>query len=263
MFPSLTVDLKHPDFTLHVEVRKDVYIYTDDEKGPGGLPVQTAGRAMLLLSGGIDSPVAAIRAAKRGLKVDCIYFHAYPYTSELALEKVKKLASLIAPYLGGTRLYVVPFTDGQLRIKKLSYPDETTLMFRASMMQTAEKIAKEKKATAIVTGEALSQVASQTLDAMSFTDSMTDLLVIRPLVGMDKEEIIKTAKEIGTYETSILPYEDCCVIFSPKHPVTHPIKEVSRKHYEALEMDEEIDKAIGNMETYYFNPLGKEEGSEV
>ena len=263
MFPSLTVDLKHPDFTLHVEVRKDVYIYTDDEKGPGGLPVQTAGRAMLLLSGGIDSPVAAIRAAKRGLKVDCIYFHAYPYTSELALEKVKKLASLIAPYLGGTRLYVVPFTDGQLRIKKLSYPDETTLMFRASMMQTAEKIAKEKKATAIVTGEALSQVASQTLDAMSFTDSMTDMLVIRPLVGMDKEEIIKTAKEIGTYETSILPDEDCCVIFSPKHPVTHPIKEVSRKHYEALEMDEEIDKAIGNMETYYFNPLGEEEGSEV
>ena len=263
MFPSLTVDLKNPTYTLHVEVRKDVYIYTDDEKGPGGLPVQTAGRAMLLLSGGIDSPVAAIRAAKRGLKVDCIYFHAYPYTSELALEKVKKLASLIAPYLGGTRLYVVPFTDGQLRIKKLSYQDETTLMFRASMMQTAEKIAKEKKASAIVTGEALSQVASQTLDAMCFTDSMTDLLVIRPLVGMDKEEIIKTAKEIGTYETSILPYEDCCVIFSPKHPVTHPIKEVARRHYEALQMDEEIDKAIANMETFYFNPLGKEESSEA
>ena len=262
MFPELSVDLKHPDYTLHVEVRKDVYIYTDDEKGPGGLPVQTAGRAMLLLSGGIDSPVAAIRAAKRGLKIDCIYFHAYPYTSELALEKVKKLASLIAPYLGGTRLYVVPFTDGQLRIKKLSYQDETTLMFRASMMQTAEKIAKEKKASAIVTGEALSQVASQTLDAMSFTDSMTELLVIRPLVGMDKEEIIKTAKEIGTYETSILPYEDCCVIFSPKHPVTHPDKEESKKHYESLEMNEEIEKAIEKMDTYYFNPLGQEESSE-
>ena len=262
MFPELSVDLKHPDYTLHVEVRKDVYIYTDDEKGPGGLPVQTAGRAMLLLSGGIDSPVAAIKAAKRGLKIDCIYFHAYPYTSDLALEKVKKLASLIAPYLGGTRLYVVPFTDGQLRIKKLSYQDETTLMFRASMMQTAEKIAKEKKASAIVTGEALSQVASQTLDAMSFTDSMTELLVIRPLVGMDKEEIIKTAKEIGTYETSILPYEDCCVIFSPKHPVTHPDKEESRKHYESLEMNDEIEKAIEKMDTYYFNPLGQEESSE-
>ena len=259
LFPALEVDLKRPDYTLHVEVRKDVYLYTDDKKGPGGLPVQTAGRGMLLLSGGIDSPVAAIRAAKRGMKIDSIYFHAYPYTSDEALEKVKKLASLIAPYLGGTRLYVVPFTDAQLRIKKLSLEEETTLMFRASMMRTAEKIAKERKALAIVTGEALSQVASQTLEAMSFTDSMTDTLVIRPLVGMDKEEIISTAKEIGTYETSILPYEDCCVIFSPKHPVTHPDKEESRKHYLSLEMDEEIDKAIANTEVFYFNPLGKEE----
>ncbi len=259
LFPSLSVDLKDPDYTLHIEVRKDVYIYLDSEKGPGGLPVQSAGRGMLLLSGGIDSPVAAIRAAKRGMKLDCIYFHAYPYTSDEALEKVKSLASIIAPYLGGTRLYVVPFTDGQLRIKKLAYQDETTLMFRASMVKTAERIAREKRASAIVTGEALSQVASQTLEAMSFTDSMTDLLVLRPLVGMDKEEIIKTAKEIGTYETSILPYEDCCVIFSPKHPVTHPDKQESRKHYMALEMDEEIDKAIRNMEVFYFNPMGEEE----
>ncbi len=260
MFPDLSVDLKNPDNTLCIEVRQSVYIYTNDNKGPGGLPVQTAGRAMLLLSGGIDSPVAAIRAAKRGVKVDCIYFHAYPYTSDEALEKVKTLASIIAPYLGGTRLYVVPFTDGQLRIKKYSYPDETTLMFRASMMQTAERIAKSKKAIAIVTGEALSQVASQTLEAMNFTDSMTDLLVIRPLVGMDKEEIIKTAKEIGTYETSILPYEDCCVIFSPKHPITHPDKETSKKHYRALEMDEEIAKAIEKAEVFYFNAMGDLEG---
>lgn len=260
MFPDLSVDLKNPDNTLYIEVRQSVYIYTNDNKGPGGLPVQTAGRAMLLLSGGIDSPVAAIRAAKRGVKVDCIYFHAYPYTSDEALEKVKTLASIIAPYLGGTRLYVVPFTDGQLRIKKYSYPDETTLMFRASMMQTAERIAKSKKAIAIVTGEALSQVASQTLEAMNFTDSMTDLLVIRPLVGMDKEEIIKTAKEIGTYETSILPYEDCCVIFSPKHPITHPDKETSKKHYQAIEMDEEIAKAIEKAEVFYFNAMGDLEG---
>ena len=260
MFPDLSVDLKNPDNTLYIEVRQSVYIYTNDNKGPGGLPVQTAGRAMLLLSGGIDSPVAAIRAAKRGVKVDCIYFHAYPYTSDEALEKVKTLASIIAPYLGGTRLYVVPFTDGQLRIKKYSYPDETTLMFRASMMKTAERIAKSKKAIAIVTGEALSQVASQTLEAMNFTDSMTDLLVIRPLVGMDKEEIIKTAKEIGTYETSILPYEDCCVIFSPKHPITHPDKETSKKHYQALGMDEEIAKAIEKAEVFYFNAMGDLEG---
>lgn len=259
MYPELEVDLKNPDHTLHVEVRKEVYMYTDSRKGPGGLPVQTAGRGMILLSGGIDSPVAAISMAKRGMKLDCIYFHAYPYTSELALEKVKKLASLIAPYLGGTRLYVIPFTDGQLRIKKLAYEDETTLMFRASMMQTAQKLATARKACAIVTGEALSQVASQTLEAMSFTDSMTDLLVLRPLVGMDKEEIIEISKEIGTYETSILPYEDCCVIFSPKHPITHPVKEVVRRHYEALGMDEEIDKAIAATQVFYFNPMGQEE----
>ena len=259
LYPEMTVNLKNPEHTLTCEIRGDVYLYTDEEKGESGLPYATAGKGMLLLSGGIDSPVAAIRAAKRGMKIDSIYFHAYPYTSDEALEKVKKLASLIAPYLGGTRLYVVPFTDAQLRIKKLSLEEETTLMFRASMMRTAEKIAKERKALAIVTGEALSQVASQTLEAMSFTDSMTDTLVIRPLVGMDKEEIISTAKEIGTYETSILPYEDCCVIFSPKHPVTHPDKEESRKHYLSLEMDEEIDKAIANTEVFYFNPLGEEE----
>lgn len=259
LYPSLSVDLKNAEYTLYVEVRDDVYLYFDSTKGAGGLPVSTAGRAVLLLSGGIDSPVAAYYMAKRGVKLDCIYFHAYPYTSNEALEKVKKLASLIAPYLEGTRLYVVPFTEGQLRIKKKSYTDETTLMFRASMMQTAERIAKAKKATAIVTGEALSQVASQTLSAMNFTDSMTSLVVLRPLVGMDKEEIITVSKKIGTYETSILPYEDCCVIFSPKHPVTNPDKEESRKHYEALEMDEEIEKAIEKMQVFYFNARGEEE----
>lgn len=259
MYPDLTVDLKNPDHVLHVEVRKKIFVYTSDQKGPGGLPVQSAGRGMLLLSGGIDSPVAAFHMAKRGMKLDCIYFHAYPYTSELALEKVKTLASLIAPYLGGTRLYVVPFTDGQLRIKKEAFEDETTLMFRAAMMRTAEAIAKERNANAIVTGEALSQVASQTLEAMSFTDSMTDLLVLRPLVGMDKEEIIETAKRIGTYETSILPYEDCCVIFSPKHPITHPVRQVAKRHYENLNMEQEIEKAVGNMSVHYFNPMGEEE----
>lgn len=259
MYPAMTVDLKHPEHVLHVEVRKKIFIYTSDSKGPGGLPVQSAGRGMLLLSGGIDSPVAAFHMAKRGMKLDCIYFHAYPYTSELALEKVKKLASLVAPYLGGTRLYVVPFTDGQLKIRKEAFEDETTLMFRAAMMRTAEEIAKKRNASAIVTGEALSQVASQTLEAMSFTDSMTELLVLRPLVGMDKEEIIATAKRIGTYETSILPYEDCCVIFSPKHPITHPIKEVAKRHYESLGMEDEITKAVENMSVYYFNPMGEEE----
>lgn len=257
-YPDLDVNLTHPDYVLTCEIRHEVYLYTDSKKGPGGLPVGTAGRGVLLLSGGIDSPVAAVSMAKRGMKLDCIYFHAYPYTSELALEKVKKLASIIAPYLQGTHLYVVPFTKGQEHIRDNGFEDEATLMFRASMMNTAECIAKERKAVAIVTGEALSQVASQTLDAMTFTDSMTRLLVLRPLVGMDKEEIIDKAKEIGSFETSILPYEDCCVVFSPKHPLTRPVKEVVTKHYEELNMGSFIEEAVKNTAVYAFNSNGEE-----
>lgn len=258
LFPDMAVDLKHPDHILTCEIRNDVYLYTGEEKGEGGLPYATAGKGMLLLSGGIDSPVAGYMMAKRGMKLDAIYFHAYPYTSEMALEKVKKLASIIAPYLGGLRLFVVPFTDGQIHIRDNGYEEEATLMFRAAMMQTATRIAKENGGISIVTGEALSQVASQTLDAMSFTDSMTDLLVLRPLVGMDKEEIIEKAISIGSYETSILPYEDCCVVFSPKHPVTRPVKEVARRHFEELNMASIIDEAVRNTEVYAFDPMGKE-----
>lgn len=259
LFPSLEVDLKRPDHVLYVEVRSKVYMYTTEAKGPGGLPVGTAGRGMLLLSGGIDSPVAGVQMARRGMKLDAIYFHAYPYTSELALEKVKTLASLIAPSTQGLRLFVVPFTDGQLHIKKHAAVEETTLMFRAAMMQTAEKLAKANAAKAVITGEALSQVASQTLEAMSFTDSMTELLVLRPLVGMEKEEIVNRAKALGTYQTSILPYEDCCVIFSPKHPVTHPDKEESVRHFQALEMDSIIDKAIAETAVYTYDAMGREQ----
>ena len=258
IFPDMTVDLKHPEHVLTCEIRNDVYLYTSEKKGEGGLPYATAGKGMLLLSGGIDSPVAGYMMAKRGMKLDAIYFHAYPYTSELALDKVKQLASIIAPYLGGLRLFVVPFTDGQLHIRDNGYEEEATLMFRAAMMQTAERIAKENGGVAIVTGEALSQVASQTLDAMSFTNSMTELLVLRPLVGMDKEEIIDTARKIGSYETSILPYEDCCVVFSPKHPVTRPIKEVVKRHFEELDMGNLIDEAVKNTVVYSFDPMGRE-----
>ena len=258
LFPEMTVDLKHPEHTLTCEIRNDVYLYTSEKKGESGLPYATAGKGMLLLSGGIDSPVAGYMMAKRGMKLDAIYFHAYPYTSEMALEKVKKLASIIAPYLGGLRLFVVPFTEGQEYIRDHGYEEEATLMFRASMMRTAERIALENGGNAIVTGEALSQVASQTLDAMSFTDSMTELLVLRPLVGMDKEEITRNAERIGTYEISILPYEDCCVVFSPKHPVTRPVKSIIRKHFEALAMDEMIDKAVKNTVVYSFDPMGNE-----
>ncbi len=258
IFPDLTVDLDNPDYILHCEIRSDAYLYTSEKKGIGGLPVGTAGKGMLLLSGGIDSPVAGVEMSKRGVKLDSIYFHAYPYTSDMALEKVKKLAKKIAPYLQGTNLYVVPFTKGQEFIRDNGYEDEATLMFRAAMMQTATKIAKQNDAKAIVTGEALSQVASQTLDAMNFTNSMTDLVVLRPLVAMDKEEIIEKARKIDTYDTSILPYEDCCVVFSPKHPVTRPIKEVARKHYDALSIEEIIDEAISNATVFTFDSMGNE-----
>lgn len=258
LYPDIRVDLDNPDYTLTCEIRNEAYLYTDEEKGEGGLPSGTAGKGMLLLSGGIDSPVAGYMMAKRGMRADAIYFHAYPYTSELALDKVKTLASMIAPYLQGLRLFVVPFTEGQLHIRDKGYEEEATLMFRAAMMRTAQILAEKNGAGAIITGEALSQVASQTIDAMSFTDSMTDLLVIRPLVGMDKEEIIAKAKHIGTYETSILPYEDCCVVFSPKHPITRPVKEVSRRHFEELDMDGIIRKAVNDTVIYSFNANGRE-----
>ena len=262
LYPELTVNLDDPDNTLTCEIRNEAYLYTGESRSVGGLPVGTAGKGMLLLSGGIDSPVAGAMMAKRGMKADAIYFHAYPYTSEMALEKVRTLASLIAPYMQGLRLFVVPFTDGQVYIRDNGYEEEATLMFRASMMQTAERIAKEYGATALITGEALSQVASQTLDAMSFTDSMTDLLVLRPLLGMDKEEIIIRARKIGTYDTSILPYEDCCVVFSPKHPITRPIKEVARRHFEELDMTPFIEKAVKETVVYTYDAMGRESKDE-
>ena len=256
----LTVNLKNPDVVLHCEIRQQAFLYTSDAEGVNGLPVGTAGRGLLLLSGGIDSPVAGYEMAKRGLKMDCLYFHAYPYTSDEALEKVKALAREIAPYLNGTRLFVVPFTDAQLNIKEKAAEDATTLMFRASMMKTAGQVVSNEQMTCIVTGEALSQVASQTLAAMSFTDSMSDYLVLRPLVAFDKQEIINIAKKIGTYETSILPYEDCCVIFSPKHPITNPDKEEMRKHYESLKMESFITGALKNTKIYSYNARGEETG---
>ena len=258
--PALRVDLKRPDLVLHVEIRGNAFIYTSDQAGVKGLPVGTAGRGLLLLSGGIDSPVAAYEMAKRGLKLDCLYFHAYPYTSDEALEKVKTLARTIAPYLNGTRLFVVPFTEGQLNIKEKAMEDATTLMFRAAMMRLSSQVVRIEDMQCIVTGEALSQVASQTLAAMAFTDSMADPLVLRPLVGMDKEEIIQLARRIGTYGTSILPYEDCCVIFSPKHPLTNPDKEEMRRHYESLGMEKYIEDALRQTKIYSYDANGESTG---
>ena len=255
--PKLTVDVKNPDMTINCEIRDKAYLFTSAKSGPGGLPVTTAGKGMLLLSGGIDSPVAAYRMAQRGLKMECIYFHAYPYTSEQALEKVKTLASILAPYLQGTRLHVVPFTEAQLWIKQHSQEDETTLMFRAAMMKVANAISANQEGNCIVTGEALSQVASQTLESMAFTNSMSDQLVLRPLVGMNKQEIMDLAKRIGTYETSILPYEDCCVIFSPKHPLVRPNKHIVTEHYYTMGIEPLLEQAIADIQVFDFGLDGQ------
>ncbi len=247
-YHTISVDVHHPDRILYVEIRDSAYLYTDDESGPGGLPVGTAGRGMLMLSGGIDSPVAAYRMAKRGLRMEAVYFHAYPYTSQQAMDKVAALARILSRYCLRIVLHVVPFTDVQLHIKAHSRDEETTLLMRACMMQIATMIAAERDCSAIVTGESLSQVASQTLESIRFTDGMTDLPVFRPLIGMDKEEIITTARLIGTYETSILPYEDCCVIFSPKHPLVKPRLDSIRKSYELLGIERLLKEAVEKTE---------------
>ena len=249
-YPDMKVKVKNPEKELRVEVREKVYLYTSPVPGPGGLPVGTAGKGLLLLSGGIDSPVAFWRMAKRGLKQDCLYFHAYPYTSDMALQKVKDLARIVAPYNQGTNLVVVNFTECELWIKDHSKEEEHTLMMRACMMKVANMIAKARDCKVLVTGEALGQVASQTLESMCFTNSMSEIPVLRPLVAMDKEEIISTARQIGTYETSILPYDDCCVIFSPKHPLVRPEVDIEKKSFMDMNIDELLAKCVREAEDF-------------
>ena len=249
-YPNMKVDVHHPQKQLFVEVRDKTYMYTSPIAGPGGLPVGTAGKGLLLLSGGIDSPVAGYRMAKRGLKQDCLYFHAYPYTSEMALQKVKDLARIIAPFDQGTNLLVVNFTECELWIKEHSKEEEHTLMMRACMMKVANAIAKARDCKVLVTGEALGQVASQTLESICFTNSMSEIPVLRPLVAMDKGEIIETAREIGTYETSILPYDDCCVVFSPKHPLVRPEVAQQTVSYEEMKIEDLLQKAIATVEEF-------------
>lgn len=252
-YPDMKVNVKHPEKELRVEVRDKVYMYTSPVSGPGGLPVGTAGKGLLLLSGGIDSPVAGWRMAKRGLTQDCLYFHAYPYTSEMALQKVKDLAALIAPYNQGTTLVVINFTECELWIKEHSKEEEHTLMMRACMMKVANAIAKKRGCKVLVTGEALGQVASQTLESICFTNSMSELPVLRPLVSMDKDEIINIARQIGTYETSILPYDDCCVIFSPRHPLVRPEVEQEKKSFIHMNIDELLEKAVTEAQEFEFS----------
>lgn len=250
--PDLKVDVHNPSWIISIEIRDQAYIYGIEEKGITGLPVGSAGRGMLLLSGGIDSPVAGFLMAKRGLRLDAVYFHAYPYTSDEALEKVKSLAAKIAVYTGGINLFVVPFTDFQLLLNSKAREEEVTLLMRAGMVRIADVLAKKRGIQCLVTGESLSQVASQTVESIAYTGSNTDMPIFRPLIGMDKEEIIKTAKIIDTYETSILPYDDCCTIFSPKHPLVKPVKDDLEKSFNSLKADNLLIKAAEESERFFF-----------
>ena len=252
-FPNMKVDVHHPEILIHVELRESgkIFIYSKIIPGPGGMPVGTNGKAMLLLSGGIDSPVAGYMICKRGVKLDATYFHAPPYTSERAKQKVIDLAKKLTPYAGPINLHIVNFTDIQLYIYDKCPHDELTIIMRRYMMRIAEHFANETKSLALVTGESIGQVASQTMQSLAATNDVCTLPVYRPLIGFDKQEIVEVAEKINTYETSILPYEDCCTIFVAKHPVTKPNVEVIRKSEEKLaeKIDQLFDEAIRSVET--------------
>ena len=223
LYPNLTVDVYNPELTVHLEVRDyAAFVHADPEPGAGGLPVGTSGRALSMLSGGIDSPVASWMMAKRGVALEMIHFYSYPYTSPEAKQKVLDLAQLLTPWTGRLTVHVVPFTHIQEELRRSCPEDYFTLLMRRFMMRIAEGVAHRTGCHAIVTGESLGQVASQTMDAMAVTGAVTDLPVFRPLVGMDKEEVVRLSRKIGTFETSILPYEDCCTVFTPRHPRTRP-----------------------------------------
>ncbi len=249
-FPTLKVDVHKPDKIIEVEIREQISFYSEELPGPGGMPVGTGGSAMLLLSGGIDSPVAGYMMAKRGVRIDATYFHAPPYTSERAKQKVVDLAKEIAPYTGPIRLHVVNFTDIQLAIYEKCPHDELTIIMRRYMMRLAEHFAGECGNLALVTGESIGQVASQTMYSLAATNDVCTLPVYRPLICFDKQEIVEVSERIGTYETSILPYEDCCTIFVAKHPVTKPNVNVIRASETKLAacIDELVQTAIDTVE---------------
>ena len=241
-FPQMSVDVHKPEIMLNIEIREKIYIYSEIIPGPGGMPVGTGGKAMLLLSGGIDSPVAGYMIAKRGVKIDAVYFHAPPYTSERAKQKVVDLARQVAKYTGTIYLHVINFTDIQLYIYENCPHEELTIIMRRYMMRIAEKIAKETECLGLITGESIGQVASQTMQSLVATNEVCELPVYRPVIGFDKQEIVEVSEKIGTYETSIQPFEDCCTIFVAKHPVTKPNLKVIRRHEENLA--EKIDELV-------------------
>lgn len=246
---GLSVDVHNPDILVQIEIRKEAFIFTQKVSGAGGMPVGTAGRAALLLSGGIDSPIAGWMISKRGVVLDAVHFHSHPYTSDRAKEKVIELAKIMTQYTGPIRLHIVPFTDIQLDIIDKCPKNYLTIIMRRLMMRIAEKIARESGAMALITGESIGQVASQTMESLVVTDNAVDMPVFRPCIGMDKEEIVTISKKIDTYETSILPYEDCCTIFVPKHPKTKPsISEIQEAEKLLTDPEGMMEKAIQDRE---------------
>jgi thiamine biosynthesis protein ThiI len=247
--PEMRVDVHNPDGVIQIEIREMAYVYSNAQKGLGGLPVGTAGRGLLLLSGGIDSPVAGFLMASRGMGIDAAHFHAYPYTSAEAKQKTISLANIVGGYCMGIRLYVVGFTKVQMRIKERSPLPWATVLLRMAMIDCAEKIARKIKSKCLITGESLSQVASQTIENLSCTQSLITLPVLRPLIGLDKDAIIRKAEQIGTYQTSIEPYEDCCVLFSPPRPILRGDPAEAAQLYHALELEPLIEEALRECET--------------
>lgn len=254
-FPHIQADMHHPELTVHVEVRDfAAYVHGDPAPGAGGLPVGVGGKAVSLLSGGIDSPVASWMMAKRGVALEMVHFFSYPYTSPEAKDKVLTLAQLLTPWCGRLTVHVVPFTKIQEQLR-LHCPEALfTLLMRRFMMRISERVAQRVGAHGLITGESLGQVASQTMDAMAVTGQVCTLPVFRPLVGMDKEEIVRTARKIGTFETSILPYEDCCTVFTPRHPKTHPKLEEITEAEAALDIEALVEEAVQGIERVVLDP---------
>ncbi|MBD9009269.1 MAG: tRNA 4-thiouridine(8) synthase ThiI [Clostridiales bacterium] len=246
---GLSVDVHNPDILVQIEIRKEAYIFTHKVSGAGGMPIGTAGRATLLLSGGIDSPVAGWMIAKRGVRLEAVHFHSHPYTSDRAKEKVIDLARIMSAYTGEIRLHVVPFTEIQLDIIEKCPKNYLTIIMRRLMMRIAEKISVQNGSSALITGESIGQVASQTMESLVVTDNAVNMPVFRPCIGMDKEEIVTISKKIDTYETSILPFEDCCTIFVPKHPKTKPsVAEIEEAEKLLTDPEGMMAKAIADEE---------------
>ena len=254
-FPHLRVDVHNPDVTVYVEIRDfGAYVHADPLRGAGGIPVGTGGKAVILISGGIDSPVAAYMMAKRGIKLTAVHFASPPYTSQRAEDKVVKLLRKVSRYAGSMRMITVPFTAIQEKLRDDCPEELFTIIMRRLMMQISERIAKQYDCAALITGESLGQVASQTIGALGCTDEAADMVVFRPLIGMDKQEIIDISYRIDTYETTIEPYEDCCTVFTPKHPRTKPILKFVKEAQERAHFEPLVEESLQNLKITYINP---------